>query len=61
MTQKDFREVRQSMFNGEKGGKWPILINLQFIFSVAIGKMNHAGEKSPSSFLSFLKYDPVPA
>lgn len=61
MTQKDFRDVRQSIFNGEKGEKWPILINLQFIFSVAIGKMNHAGKKSLNSFLSFLKYDPAPA
>lgn len=51
MTQKDFRDVRQSIFNGEKGGKWPILINLQFIFSVAIGKMNHAGEKKPEQLL----------
>lgn len=63
MTHKDFREDRTHLM-GKKEENCPILINLQFIFSVAIGQMNYAKREennTPSSFLSFLKHDPVPA
>lgn len=63
MTHKDFREDRTHLM-GKKEENCPVLINLQFIFSVAIGQMNYAKREennTPSSFLSFLKHDPVPA
>lgn len=42
MTQKDFREGRQSIFNGERGRKLSNTDKSTIHFSGAIGKMNYA-------------------